>query len=792
MDGGRLREFVTRLRRSVGPGDAGLSDADLLRRWSADRDPAAFEVLLWRHGPMVLGVCRRVLGPSADVEDAFQATFLALVQAAGSVHIRKAVGSWLHTVAYRVALRARTLAISRPPSSRPEPPALDDPAGALARQELREVVDEEVSRLPERYRAAVVLCYLEGRTNEEAARELGRPVGTVASRLARARELLRGRLVRRGLAPSALGGLGALAGEASAAPAGLIGTTLQAATGGAAVTASTVPAAALARGVLQAMFIAKLKWAAATVLAVAVLGTGGVFGIRAIAGGASGHQATTSEGKAEDVRPEKDGLQKGNPRIDAKPDSGKDPWAEKKYAFTMDGKPWGQVFEWLTDVTGKPVISIYKPSGTLSLRTKAGSKYSINEIIDLINEGLQANENTKKYILISRERSFTLVPAGEKIDGSTERTRLEDLDKRSNNEIVSVVMDLKTLVAEDLAPSVKKMMGPFGDVVAVPEANQLIMLDTVKNLKRVRDTIRKLEDSEKDKPVSYKHECKYIKARDAERIVKEVIGDAKTGKYYVSSDERTNTVLVTGPRIKVTQARTILREIDVPTKVTKDQPELKTFKVPVGNAENLAKALQDLFRDSANLRISALGKDRLAIYAADAKALEEVRKIIEVLTRAGATDAGRPDKTKPGPGAEAGQPSAAERLENARDLVDQLKADLQVKQAQLLAAKTRAQSVQGVLKRLTALAAKGSFVSEGDLEKARGDAASADAEVRIKEAELSKAELMLSQAQRKLNALRKDGPPPTGRLEERIKELQGRIDALQKELDGLRKELSSK
>jgi RNA polymerase sigma factor (sigma-70 family) len=205
--------YLSDLFRSGTP--AGLSDAELLNRFTARRsehDEAAelaFAALLARHGPMVLRVCRAALGDRHEVEDAFQATFLVLAVRARSIQRRGSVASWLHGVALRVAASERSRAAPRRRHERIRvamTSSVSQDAGGdpVWDHDRTLVVQEEIGRLPEKYRAAVVLCYLEGLTHEMAAERLGWPVGSVKSRLAWARQRLRVRLTRRGVAPSPL------------------------------------------------------------------------------------------------------------------------------------------------------------------------------------------------------------------------------------------------------------------------------------------------------------------------------------------------------------------------------------------------------------------------------------------------------------------------------------------------------------------------------------------------------------------------------------------------------------
>jgi RNA polymerase sigma factor (sigma-70 family) len=180
------------------------TDRELLHRFHRLRDQAAFELLLRRHGPMVLGVCRRVLAHTHDAEDAFQATFLVLVRRAGTIRDPELLANFLYGVAYRVARKSRArLARQSQCERRATSMPVEEVYSDLAWQELRSVLDEELQALPAKYQAPLVLCYLEGMTNEQAARRLGWPPGSMSYRLAKGREMLRERLARRDQAYSA-------------------------------------------------------------------------------------------------------------------------------------------------------------------------------------------------------------------------------------------------------------------------------------------------------------------------------------------------------------------------------------------------------------------------------------------------------------------------------------------------------------------------------------------------------------------------------------------------------------
>jgi RNA polymerase sigma factor (sigma-70 family) len=282
----RVLEHIRSL--AAAHGGTPLTDGQLLERFAARREEDAFAALVRRHGPMVLRLCRRFVFNEQDAEDVFQAVFLTLARKAGSVRKRESVASWLHGVAYRLALKARTGAWKR--RSRPAPSATRetaDPLDELTGRDLCAVLDEELRRLPEKYRAPLVLCHLEGQTQDEAARRLGCPLGTLRSRLDRGRELLRTRLARRGLALSAVLLAGTLSpGAASALPPFVAASTVKAAlrfaSGGAgAAGLVSARAAALADSICRAVTAARLSAWAALVLAVGALLGGVLWAARA-------------------------------------------------------------------------------------------------------------------------------------------------------------------------------------------------------------------------------------------------------------------------------------------------------------------------------------------------------------------------------------------------------------------------------------------------------------------------------------------------------------------------------
>jgi RNA polymerase sigma factor (sigma-70 family) len=291
MATGKDNSLIRHLRRAAFLHDDGeMTDGQLLERFLATREEAAFEVLVRRHGPMVLGVCRRVLSNVHDADDAFQAAFLVLIRKGPSLLPRQTLGNWLYGVAYHTALKARVASWKRRAKERQ--------AATMSRPHETEehmehdwlpLLDRELDRLPTKYREAVVLCELEGKTREEAARQLGVPTGTLSGRLTMARRILAQRLTRRGviLTGTALATALTPSVVSASVPPALVGSTLEAVTVG----AVSAEVAALTQGMLKSMLLAKLKLTTAVLLtATALGGSAGVFAYRVV-----GQSAATSQ-----------------------------------------------------------------------------------------------------------------------------------------------------------------------------------------------------------------------------------------------------------------------------------------------------------------------------------------------------------------------------------------------------------------------------------------------------------------------------------------------------------------
>jgi RNA polymerase sigma factor (sigma-70 family) len=401
---------------------AAQSDAQLLECFIANREEAAFETLVRRHGPMVLGVCRRLLRCPFDVDDAFQATFLVLVRKAASVVPRELLPNWLYGVAYQTAVRARSLMAKRHRRERQVTEMVEaQVAPPSPWEELEPLLDQELSRLGDKYRVAIVLCDLEGKTRKAAAQQLGLPEGTLSSRLTRGRTLLARRLARHGRLLSA-GSLAVLLSERAAAgavPLSLVFSTVKAASSfaaGKATAASMVSAtaAALTEGVLQAMFLTKSKKVAAVLFVVfAIAFAGGLLQYYV----AAGQQTTDAQkGVPEAIRPAD--LPKKQADVRSKDDSpgqtGKAPGtasaAKEKNEYAQDPKPK----EKIPAISAYHIAKVYRENAAKADKHTLGVRIAVTgKMIRIKHQNLYTDRAS--YLLIMNSsagegKEFTEMP----------------------------------------------------------------------------------------------------------------------------------------------------------------------------------------------------------------------------------------------------------------------------------------------------------------------------------------------------------------------------------------------
>jgi RNA polymerase sigma factor (sigma-70 family) len=372
--------FVQRVRRSTLLRESEeQTDGQLLEEFVRRRDSLALETLVRRHAPMVWGVCRRTLSGHHDAEDAFQSTFLVLVRKAASIRSRELLANWLYRVALKTALKARKMAAQRekPVGVLPEPEPVEPRDGEFG-PELRALLDEELSRLPQKYRIVLVLCGLEGRSRPQVARQLRLPEGTVGSRLARARALLAGRLARRGVSVPATALAAVLPNQAASGsvPAALLSNTVQATTplaagGTAAAGATSAQVSTLTEGALRTMALTKCK-SACVLLFMAAL---------ALGGGAAAYHILA--GRPDNPKPPPGERPGGGATADL-----------KKYRSAADAKERaaGIIFAWFAARPSNPTVHIdprpleatldqdqgqWTVTGVLYLRVEDGPAYEV-------------------------------------------------------------------------------------------------------------------------------------------------------------------------------------------------------------------------------------------------------------------------------------------------------------------------------------------------------------------------------------------------------------------------------
>jgi type II secretory pathway component GspD/PulD (secretin) len=342
---------------------------------------------------------------------------------------------------------------------------------------------------------------------------------------------------------------------------------------------------------------------------------------------------------------------------------------EKRLSFNFDNKPWTEVIEWFSDNTGLAFVGNYKPAGTftfVSPKVDGHAKiYTIGEIVDILNEALQVNSVHKRYLLVRRSQSFTLVPADDKIPRDMiPSIPVEDLPRRGRTEVVRIDVRVAGAEVEELAPKIKKLLTQLGDAIPLDSPNTLVLIDTVGSLTEVLKTIKVIGESSKEAE-RYAHQCRYIKAKEGERVLKELFSlppelppdqamwlrqmhmqmqmqerqqqqnrqGAQQGQpaprpprqVAVVAAEDSNMVIVTGPPDKVAEAKQTLTDLEEKAKAAgaKEQPAgppfVKRYPVPTGDAQPLAQMLQEKYRTSQSVRVVALGQTELMVSAPPAE-----------------------------------------------------------------------------------------------------------------------------------------------------------------------------
>jgi RNA polymerase sigma factor (sigma-70 family) len=404
----QLRGVLQTLRRAtLAHEEAGLTDGQLLERYVRGEE-AAFAALVRRHGPMVWGVCRRVLDSPQDAEDAFQATFLVLVRKAASV---VKVANWLYGVAHQTALKARATAARRRAREK-QVTAMPEPAAGeqVLWDDLQPLLDQELSRLPDKYREVIVLCYLEGRTVKEAAGHLHVPQGTVASRLATARTLLARRLGRHGLAVTGAALAAELSRQAASAgvPLSVVSSTIQAASlaagSAAAAGALSARAVALTEGVLKTMLLSKLKIATAVLAALAVLG--------------AGTAALTRQVPAEKAAQQKASGKEADPKASEKKEGEKD---VREVSGVVKGVNLGKSTVTIADAVGRKTVAVARDAA-ITIDGKPGELAGLQPGA-LVTLGLLADQKTASSVRGEAPHVFGVAKA---VDAEKSTVTVED------------------------------------------------------------------------------------------------------------------------------------------------------------------------------------------------------------------------------------------------------------------------------------------------------------------------------------------------------------------------------
>jgi RNA polymerase sigma factor (sigma-70 family) len=626
-----------------------LPDPELLRRFAADRDPNAFAVLVRRHGPLVWGVCRNMLAADADAEDAFQATFLALVRSAGSIRRTDALGGWLHGVAYRVAMKARRSAIRRKQresfAAVPEP---DSPVSDAAWDELQAAVHEEVCKLPDKLRMPFVLCGLQGRPQKDAAKQLGWPIGTLSARLTLARQRLLDRLARRGVPVSVAAGaavLGATSGSA-AVPTSIAMSAL--AVAGSPDSVSPV-VTTLARGVTN-MYLTRTKMLVAGVVVAGLLTTG--VGSQLMSS-ADAQAPNKREAEAEQIRRALEFIkasQAAHDRWEYKfvaVKSTLDAAELQKMLRAHDQEGWEYCGSQNLAVSGTPVshLTFKRPVQAVSKnQTEAGLADLAAALQERGNKDTDAAAKAELlkqfYERVGKKGAAEFYEALKKKELDAQAAKDEELRARERAELEYA----RAIDAERRAKASAEAKA-FADQER-DRAKQLeLQLKQLKQeqemlLLKLKELQQQRSDPEAKSPASSDSAqavLKYVKAREAIEMLAKVVPDVKVARV----DEAANSILLRGSPDTIAKVQGVIKQIDVPAAAKPGPPEEKIVisVVPLKHIDGkTAAAAIAKTITSAKLSVTAEPTPNSVILAGYADAVAMLRKAIEELDVTG----GRP------------------------------------------------------------------------------------------------------------------------------------------------------
>jgi RNA polymerase sigma factor (sigma-70 family) len=592
---------VQRLRNVLAVRDAAeQSDADLLSRFASKADAAAFEAIVRRHGPMVLGVCRRFLHDSADADDSFQATFAILFRKASSLSRPERLAGWLFQVAYRTARRARSLRFRDQARQLPMPDlAVESHVAEIVWRELQPIFDEELARLPEKLRLPVVLCFLEGRPKRAAAHLLGWPEGTFSCRLQQARELLRARLARRGVALSA--GTLALAlfeGSASAmVPAALISAITNSAALVATGTALPAPIAALTQGVIHSMFATKLKIVAAVAMAVGVLG-GGTGWILQSAGNGTGSAFAGDSGPESGQTKSSPGssvsqyelaaLQKEIEAVTEQLKAAKEQLVYFDANVRIEEAGGGANKKQAIEQRDRHLKFIKEVEANLiKLRERAALMTNARKKLQIQKEDLRSEQAAEAKILAAKEDENALLK--KQIEDLTaqlqvlqnraevNRARAADREKLAALDVLFAQAEADAKEAEGSLKQAETVLkqkelefARFKDLLKLNQATKIDVDKALADLEGARAQLffaqanlqaARAKAAPQEKNGIMTRPIKFIDVRAAADSLSKALNDPLT-PLRITFDERTNTIFVQGPPDVLAKAKKLLEEMD--------------------------------------------------------------------------------------------------------------------------------------------------------------------------------------------------------------------------------------